>query len=282
MIKVTQPIDLPTDKDHNWLERTKKAIKTNNFIELNMLSTELENISMDEKNIFSEEKLWKIVLGKIKQCKTLEDEITIYQLYLEKTKLGSYTKEATSKIELFEKEQLLWSETLQAVKRKKKIENKINEYQNYLDNTSVNLYTKKVKNYINSLKIEQEKLEEKNRQKKLAEEIETTKKKNLELEQKLEEEESQKEIILFIAGGIILLILSVWLGFWKFLIGFVLGISALVQGELIDFTYHDVRDYTVIGISTLISASTIVFFFGIGQLLFGLLASIIVAFLVSG
>jgi len=281
MLKITQPNDLPTEKDNKWLDRAKRAIDTDDFIELNQLALELEILTSKEKEIFVEEKFWKAILAKVEQSKTLEEEVNIYRIYLEKTQLGIYKKEATGKIKAFEKEQLLWSETLKGVNRKRKIESKINEYQNYLNNTSLNVYTKKVKNHIASLQIEQAKLEEKNRQKELAEGIKTTKRKNLELEQKLKKEKNEKNFILLIAGGIILLILSIWLGFWQFLIGFTLGIIALVQGDLIDFTYHDKRDCTIIGIATLISASIIIFFFGIGQILFGCLASIIASFLFS-
>jgi len=148
MLKIIQPIDLPKDKDNEWVVRAIKAIGNDDLNTLGSLAKELETLSKTEKKKFIDDGLWKEILHKVKVSKSIDEKLNAYRLYLEKTKLSTYEREASQKIQDFENEQILWKETVQSVKRKQKHISKINELEDYLEKTKLNLYSDKAAKYI--------------------------------------------------------------------------------------------------------------------------------------
>jgi len=125
--KITQPIDLPKDKDKDWLKKVTQAISEKDLHSLGILANELDALTTKEKKQFVDDELWKRTLDEVKKQTTEKEKITSYKKYLKSTKISYYEAKAQSKVYAFQyivDEREAWSKT----NRK----NTIEEYENYV------------------------------------------------------------------------------------------------------------------------------------------------------
>jgi len=102
MKKITQPIDLPKNKDKGWLKRVTKAISEKDLHTLGILAKELESLTTKEKERFIDDELWEKTLDEVKKQAIEKNKIDSYKQYLKFTKISYYRTKAQSEIDVLQ------------------------------------------------------------------------------------------------------------------------------------------------------------------------------------
>ena len=112
MKKITQPTDLPKNKDKHWLKRVTQSISEKDLHSLGILANELDALTTKEKKQFLDDELWKKTLDEVKKRITEKEKIASYEKYLKSTKIAYYGAKAQSEIDILQyivDERDLWS-----------------------------------------------------------------------------------------------------------------------------------------------------------------------------